>query len=473
MISQEHINQLKELLGPGKWSDDPDVLEPHLREWRDKYFGKTPLLLLPACTEDVSCIVKYCHDNRLPLVPQGGNTGLVGGGLPDQDGSELLISLKKMNKTLELDQENASITVQSGAILADIQKMADDHDFLFPVSLASEGSCQIGGIISTNAGGINVLKYGSTRDQVLGLEVILPTGEIWNGLTGLRKDNTGYDLKQVFMGAEGTLGIITSATLKLFPAVKETQTAFVAVADVAAAVQLLKTAQKQTGGLLTAFELMPRIGIQMVIDHMAGNRDPLQQAYDWYVLMECGTSLDRSLLDMDQMMEQVMVDGMEQGLILDGVIAKNMTEHKALWALRENMSEAQKFEGGSIKHDVSLPISRIDDFMDQAIKAVATAIPGIRPVPFGHLGDGNIHFNLTQPEGADKTAYLDRWEEINRLVHDIVVDMGGSISAEHGIGIMKVDELENYKSKTELDLMRRIKKTLDPHNIMNPGRIIK
>ena len=469
---QTHLNALKELAGAGGWSDDPDVLAPHLVEWRDLYQGKTPLLLLPDSSEKVAALVKYCHDNKLALVPQGGNTGLVGGGLPDESGDEILISLKRLNKVRVRDPLNQTITVEAGVILADLQAMAEEMDLYFPLSLASEGTCQVGGNISSNAGGVGVLKYGNMRDLVLGLEVVLPDGQLWDGLTGLRKDNTGYDLKQLFIGSEGTLGIVTAATLKLYPRPLNRQTALLAIPSPQAAIELLTLARKMSGDLVTAFEIIPRIGLDFLIRHMDAT-DPMETVYDWYILMECSSSLNRNHLDLENLFQQIMETAMEQELVLDGVIASSEQQRDNLWALRENLSEVQKFEGGSIKHDISVPVSKIPEFLDTASTAVKQAIPGIRPVPFGHIGDGNIHFNLTQPEGADKAAYLNRWEEINKVVHDIVHNLDGSISAEHGIGRLKVEELTRYKSPLALDLMRKLKKTMDPKNILNPGRIVQ
>ena len=469
---QNHLDNLKSIAGAGGWSDDPDVLAPHLVEWRDLYQGKTPLLLLPDSSEKVAALVKYCHDNRLPLVPQGGNTGLVGGGLPDDSGNEILISLKRLNKVRLRDPLNQTITVEAGVILADLQAMAEEMDLYFPLSLASEGTCQVGGNISSNAGGVGVLKYGNMRDLVLGLEVVLPDGQLWDGLTGLRKDNTGYDLKQLFIGSEGTLGIVTAATLKLYPRPLNTQTALLAIPSPQAAIELLTLARKMSGDLVTAFEIIPRIGLDFLVRHMDAT-DPMETAYHWHILMECSSSLDRLHLDLENLFQQIMETAMEQELVLDGVIASSEQQRDNLWALRENLSEVQKFEGGSIKHDISVPVSKIPEFLEKATAAVEQAIPGIRPVPFGHIGDGNIHFNLTQPEGADKAAYLDRWEEVNKIVHDIVHGLDGSISAEHGIGRLKVEELTRYKSPLALDLMRKLKKTLDPANILNPGRIVQ
>ena len=472
-IASSHLKNLKEISGPKGWIDDQAAMQPFIKEPRDKFQGKTPLVLLPNTTEKVSEIVTYCAQNNISIVPQGGNTGLVGGSIPTLSGNEILVSLKRLTRIREKDAHNQTITVETGCILSDIQDLAKDMGFLFPLSLAAKGSCMIGGNLSTNAGGVNVLHYGNMRSLVLGLEVVLPTGEIWQGLVGLRKDNTGYDLKQLFIGAEGTLGIITAATLKLFPYPHERQTAFVAVPTPQAAVELLELTRSISGDCITAFEMMPRLGIEIVTRHIPETRDPMTSSHDWYVLMECTSPISRSLLDLEQVMETILSEAMDKGLVLDGVIAKNETESNNLWRLRENMSAAQKHEGGSIKHDISVPISAIPDFLIEAGELVEKLIPSARLVPFGHLGDGNLHYNVTQPLDMDKSDFLDKWEDLNRHVHDLVHKYKGSFSAEHGIGRMKVPEMLHYKSKVELDMMRQIKKSLDPDNIMNPGVLIK
>ena len=472
-IDQIHLHALKTISGAKGFSDDSDVIAPHVIEPRGKFFGKTPLLLIPDSTEKVSDIVSYCYTYDIKIIPQGGNTGLVGGCIPDSSGNEIILNLKRMNKVLVKDPLNHTMTVQSGVILTDAHEVAQTIDCQFPMHIASQGSAMIGGNISSNAGGINVLHYGVMRDLVLGLEVVLPNGDIWNGLSGLRKDNTGYDLKQLFIGGEGTLGIITAATLKLFPRHKQKNTAFVALKNPQAAVELLGLARDISGDSLIAFEILPRIGLDFTIKHMPGCRDPLREHYDWHILMECATSLERDLLDLEAVMEKILVSAMKKGLVLDGVVPKNIAEMKALWNLRDHMSEAQKHEGGSVKHDISVAVSKIPTFLERATFAVEEAMPGIRPVPFGHIGDGNIHFNLSQPVDMDRQDYLAKWPDLNRIIHDIVVDMGGSISAEHGIGILKVAELERYKSEVDLKIMRDIKNTLDPKNIMNPGRVVR
>lgn len=472
-VDLKHIKQLKEIAGPKGWTDDPDIIAPHVQEPREKFFGKTPLVLFPDSAQIVSKILVYCNEHRISVVPQGGNTGLVGGSIPDTSDNEILINLKRLNKVRNTDKFNKTITVETGMILSDVHEIAHKMNCQFPMHIAAEGSSMIGGNISTNAGGINVLQYGMMRDLILGLEVVLPSGEIWNGLTGLRKDNTGYDLKQLFIGAEGTLGIITAATLKIFPENVQKKAAFVAIPNPAAAIELLSLARDLSGDNLIAFEILPRIGLDFTIRHMQDCRDPLMDKYDWYILMECATSLKDDLLNLELVMERILETAMEEGFVLDGVVPKNIDEIKKLWNLREHMSEAQKFEGGSIKHDISVPVSQIPNFLTLATDAVMKAVPGIRPVPFGHIGDGNIHFNLSQPIDMDKALFLSEWSYINRIVHDIVTELGGSISAEHGIGTLKIEELKHYKSDLDLKMMSRIKKSFDPNNILNPNRIFK
>ncbi|MCF8474123.1 MAG: FAD-binding oxidoreductase [Emcibacter sp.] len=472
-INPTHIEKLKEIAGSKGWIDNPSNMQSFLEEPRDKFKGHTDLILLPENRDQVSEIVRYCAQHKIPIVPQGGNSGLVGGGIPSSAGDEILISLRRLSHIREVNIDNQTVTVEAGCILAHIQEQAKEVDCLFPLSLAAEGSCMIGGNLSTNAGGVNVLHYGNMRNLVLGLEVVLPNGDIWHGLNGLRKNNTGYDLKQLFIGAEGTLGIITAATLKLFPYPHEKQTAFVAVKDPKAAVDFLTLARRISGNMITAFEIIPRLGLDIVIRHIPNNRDPLETSYDWYILLECTSSLGRDLLNLEQVMEHILSSAMDKGLVLDGVIAKNETESAQLWRLREHLSDAQKYEGGSIKHDISLPISAIPEFLIKSGAVVEKVIPSARPVPFGHLGDGNLHYNISQPITMDKAEFLDKWEHLNHHVHDLVKEYNGSFSAEHGIGRLKIDDMERYKSKIELDMMRKIKNSLDPDMIMNPNVILK
>jgi D-lactate dehydrogenase (cytochrome) len=459
------LNRLKQAAGAQGWSEDAAEIAPYLIEWRERWKGSTPLLLKPSTVAAVAEIVRVCAETGTPLVPQGGNTGLVGGQIPS---GEVLLSLKRLNRVRVVDAMANTMTVDAGCILADVQAAADAEERLFPLSLASEGSATIGGLISTNAGGTGVLAYGNMRELVLGLEAVLPSGEIWNGLGALRKDNTGYDLKQLFIGAEGTLGVVTGAVLKLFAKPAEIETAIVAVDSVDKAIALLNFARAQSASV-TAFELMPRNGIEFVVKHIPATRDPFDRAYPWYVL------IDVSLFAEAQVgaAQALLTDAASAGLIVDGVVAQSLSQREALWRLRDSLSEAQKPEGGSIKHDVSVPISAIPRFIAEASRAVVGAAPGARPVPFGHLGDGNIHFNISQPAGADKAAFLARTDEVNRIVHDIVHAFGGSISAEHGIGQAKIDEITRYKGVTALEIMRAVKRALDPRGIMNPGKVVR
>jgi FAD/FMN-containing dehydrogenase len=445
-------------------------MAPFLHEERGLYSSKAAAVARPGATAEVAAVVKACVDAGVSIVPQGGNTGLCGGATGREDASEIIVNLGRMNKVREIDPVNFNITVDAGCILADIQSTSAEHNSLFPLSLAAEGSCQIGGNLATNAGGINVLRYGSARDLVLGLEVVLPDGRIWNGLKSLSKDNTGYALKHLFIGAEGTLGIITAAVLKLFPQHTEVATALCALSDLDSASKLLNQARAISGDAVTAFELIPRAGIEMCAKHISGVTDPFTEPHAWYVLIELSTSRPDAAIrpSFDTLLEKAF----DEGLIKDGVVAETLEQSKSLWRLRESLPEAQKHEGGSIKHDVSVPVSRVTEFIAKGSEIVALQFPGARPVPFGHMGDGNIHFNISQPLGADKTAFLAQWAEMNRVVHDLVASMSGSFSAEHGIGRLKVEEMSRYKNPIELELMLRLKKAFDPKNLMNPGKIL-
>jgi FAD/FMN-containing dehydrogenase len=466
-IPADTIARLKDAAGAKGFSEDPQEIAPHLVEWRGKYRGRSPLLLKPADTETVSAILAICNETYTPVVPQGGNTGLVGGQIPT-DG-EVLLSLERMTAIRQVDPDGMHLIAEAGTILAKVREAADRAGRYFPLSLASEGSCTIGGNLSTNAGGVNVLRYGNARDLTLGLEVVLADGRVLDLLRTLRKDNTGYDLKQLFVGAEGTLGIITAAALKLFPKPRARATALAGVRDPKAAVALLGRLQDQTGGLVSAFELIPRIGLELVCAHIPDTADPLTSRAPWYVLIEATSSGHEPL---QEILQDSIAAALDDGLVTDAVFAASEAQRAALWRLRESLSEAQKAEGGSIKHDVAVPVDDVPAFLEQASATVAELVPGIRPVPFGHLGDGNIHFNLSVPKGADDKAYLARWEEISRAVHDIVWDFGGSISAEHGLGLMKREEIQRYKSAAEMDAMRALKRTFDPNNILNPGKLV-
>jgi FAD/FMN-containing dehydrogenase len=461
------FDRLKDAVGTKGFSEDPAELAPHLEEWRGKYQGHSPLLLKPATTAEVSGILRICHETGTPLVPQGGNTGLVGGQIPFH--GEILLSTKRLNRIRALDENGMTLTVEAGVTLAQVQQAADQKKFLFPLSLASEGSCTIGGNIATNAGGTHVLRYGMTRALVLGLEVVTANGTVLDMLRSLHKDNTGYDLKQNFIGSEGTLGVITAACLRLFPKPDLVVTAFAAVPSPAAAVKLLGAMQARTGGMLSAFELIPRIALEFVTRHIDGTRDPLAAPAPWYILMEATGGREAGLV---ASFEAALEGAMADGIASDAVVAASAAQAAALWKLRESISEGQKREGASIKHDISVPVAAIPDFLAKATPAVLALAPGARPVSFGHLGDGNLHFNFNSPKAGDDPAFLAQWDEIQRAVHDIVKEFGGSISAEHGIGVMKVAQLPRYKSHEELDAMRAIKAAFDPGNILNPGKTV-
>jgi FAD/FMN-containing dehydrogenase len=447
---------------------DAAGIAPHLIERRDLYQGHSPLVLRPGTVDEVSAILRLASETDTPIVPQGGNTGLVGAQIPHN--GEVVVSLSRLNAIRSVDPANDTMTVEAGVVLDEIHKAADAVDRFFPLSLGSEGSCQIGGNLSTNAGGTAVLAYGNTRALVLGLEVVLADGRIWNGLRALRKDNTGYDLKDLFVGAEGTLGVITAAVIKLFPKPRETATAFVAVQDPAGALKLFAHARAKAGSQLTACEILPRIGLEFVFRHASGSRDPLAEAYPWYVLVELSSPLEGA--DLGGLMQAILEDAFEDGTVLDAAVASSMAQAEDFWQIRLMMSEVQRHEGGSIKSDVSVPVGKVAEMLERGIETVSAMIPGVRPVPFGHLGDGNIHFNFSQPEGADREAFMAQWGPVTDAIDDLVMEFGGSISAEHGIGFMKRHLMEHIKQPVELELMRSIKATLDPKGILNPGKVV-
>jgi FAD/FMN-containing dehydrogenase len=473
----DFVEKLRAIVGDKGLITDDAGKHPYLTDWRDNYLGTALAVVRPGSTEEVAGVVKLCAAAGVAIVPQGGNTGLVGGGMPHEDGREIVLSLTRMNRILEIDEIGYSMTVEAGVILKTIQETAAAHDRLFPLSLAAEGSCTIGGNLSTNAGGVQVLHYGNTRHLVLGLEVVTPTGEVWNGLRALKKDNTGYDLRDLYLGAEGTLGIITKAVLKLWPRPKDVATSWIAVPSPQAAVDLLSGAHAASEDNVTSCELMARQGVDFVLKHIPGANDPLAERHDWYVLLEWSSTRARregaNETGLREKMETYLGEAMEQGLVLDAAIAQNEAQGRAFWALRENHSEAQKREGPSIKHDISVAVSKIPAFMTEGLAAMKKALPDCRPVPFGHVGDGNLHFNCQSPPGWDKKRFNEHGEAISGAVYDLVVGYGGSISAEHGIGRLKVDELAHYRSRIELDTMRSIKRALDPQNLMNPGKIVR
>jgi FAD/FMN-containing dehydrogenase len=464
------LERIRTLVGPRGWLDDPAAMAPYLTETRGLFHGRARAVVSPASTAEVAEVVRLCNDNRIGIVPQGGNTGRCGGAMPDTTGQQIILCLTRLNRIRALDPLNYTLTVEAGCILAAVQAAAAQVDRLFPLSLGAEGSCQIGGNLATNAGGTNVLRYGNARELTLGLEVVLPNGEIWDGLTGLRKNNTGYDLRDLFIGAEGTLGIITAAVLKLFPLPHDVQTAFVALRDLDACIELLARARTASSDAVSTFELLPRIGLQFALDHIPGCRDPFASPYDWYVLLVLSGISPQG--GMRAHLETLLSEAWQEGLLQDAVIAVSEAQSLELWKLREGLVEGQRFEGGSIKHDISIPVSRVPEFIRTASERVQRELPGIRVCAFGHVGDGNIHYNLTQPVGMNPETFLALWQPFNHLVHAIAMAMHGSFSAEHGIGQLKVEAMARYKSATELELMRRIKAVLDPNGIMNPGKVL-
>ncbi|WP_422373552.1 FAD-binding oxidoreductase [Hoeflea sp.] len=464
------IERFSAITGPGNAFTEASDIAPHLIEPRGLYKGESPLVLRPGSTEEVAAILKLASETGTAVVPQGGNTGLVGGQSPRPGAGEIVLSLARLNKVRSLDPVGQTMVAEAGVVLADAQSAANDAGLLFPLSLGSEGSCQIGGNLSSNAGGTAVLAYGNMRQLCLGLEVVLPDGEIWNGLRALKKDNTGYDLRDLFIGAEGTLGIITAAVLKLFPSPKGHETIYAGVDSPKTALKLFRLAQDYCGPSLTGFELMPRIGIEFTTRHMEGVRDPLAEPHPWYALIDISSGQSQEAAR--AMLEGLFVAADEQGLIRDAAAAESEAQRQAFWHMRESMSWAQKPEGGSIKHDVSVPVAKVPEFLETADKAVLSAMPGARIVAFGHMGDGNIHYNISQPLDADKDRFLARWKEMNEIVHAIVLKLNGSISAEHGIGQLKRDELAAIRSPVEMALMRRIKSAFDPEGIMNPGKVV-
>ena len=458
------IDQLAALVGPAQVLSDPADIAPFVTDWRGRYRGAAQCVVRPGNTAEVAAVVKACVESGVAIVPQGGNTSLCGAATPDGSGGAVVVSLSRLNRILTVDRKNSTISVEAGCTLAAVQEAARAADRLFPLALASEGTCQIGGNLSTNAGGVQVLRYGNTRELTLGLEVVLANGDIWNGMRGLRKDNTGYDLKQLFIGAEGTLGIITGAVLKLFPLPKRQVTCWLNVASPAAAVDLLNSAKTVFDAQLTAFELVSETSLGLVLKNIPDTLRPTDEA-PWYVLAEFSEADPAAV-------EAWLAGRLEAGEVSDGVVAQSETQAKKLWALRENISEAQKIEGISIKHDVSVPVSRIPQFLATADAALAKAFPGVRVVAFGHVGDGNLHYNLSQADARDNASFLASEPEVHRIVHDAVHALNGSISAEHGIGQLKREEILRYKSPVEMALMRSLKQALDPRGLMNPGKVL-
>jgi FAD/FMN-containing dehydrogenase len=464
------VERIRRTLGPSGCIEEPDRVAPFEVDFRGLFHGATPLVACPGSTADTAQALAICNELGVGVVPHGGNTSYCGGATPGEDGTEIVLSLRRMNRIREVDAANFSMVAEAGCILADVQAAAERADRFFPLSLGSEGSCQIGGNLSTNAGGLNALRYGVARDLALGLEVVLADGRVLDGLTSLRKDNTGYDLKDLFVGAEGTLGVITAASLRLFPRPRTTETAFLAVPGPRAAVQLLARLRAATGDALTSFEYLPRMAVEFTLRHIPGIADPLGRPYECYVL--CEISSAREDASLRAALEAALAEAMGSGLVLDAVLAESLAQREALWRLRESVPEAQRAEGASIKHDVSVPVAALPEFMDAATAAVLAIVPAGRMVAYGHVGDGNLHFNVSEPPGGGRAAFAARESEIQSAVHAIVRRFHGSVSAEHGIGRLKRAELAQHKSPVALETMHAIKRALDPKGIMNPGKVL-
>ena len=463
--------RLREILGVDGVLTDPADCAPFLVDHLGRCHGRAVAVVQPRSVAQVSQLLALCESERIGVVPHGGNTSYCGGAIPDESGRQLVLSLRRLNRIRSVDVTNYSLTAEAGCILSQVQQAADTAGCFFPLSLGSQGSCQIGGNLSTNAGGVNVLRYGMMRDLVLGLEVVLPGGRVLEGLSALRKDNTGYDIKSLFLGAEGTLGVITAATLKLFPQIRARATALVALPDVRAAVTLLGELRAASGDRISSFELISRAALELTTRHIPGVSDPLAAAHGWYVL--CELSSARAAEPLDEVLEEALGAALTRGTLLDAVLTRSERERAALWKLRESIPEAQRHEGASLKHDISLPIAVLADFLDRAVPWVSANVPDGRLVAYGHVGDGNLHFNISQSAGADRERFLARVDSVRRAVHELVREFGGSFSAEHGIGRLKVGELERYASAVELELMRAVKRALDPHGIMNPGKVLR
>jgi FAD/FMN-containing dehydrogenase len=470
MISPEFLNACRDILGAGQVLTDPEDMAAYLTDWRGRFTGSAAAVLRPADTQQVAAVIALCAAAKVPVVPQGGNTGLVLGSVPDRTGNAVVLSMKRMNRIRSMDLVNNTITVEAGCILETVQDAASEAGRLFPLSLAAEGSCTIGGNLATNAGGTAVLRYGSMRDLCLGLEVVTADGKIWEGLRGLRKDNTGYDLRNLFIGAEGTLGIITAAVLKLFPQPKVQVTAMVGLNTPEDALRLLTMAQATCAASLTGFELMSQFSLALVTQHFPQMRTGFAQAYPQYVLLEISDS--ESEEHATAMLEALVAEAMESEVLCDAIVASSIAQSKALWSLREHITLAQAAEGKHVKHDVSVPISSIAEFIGTTDALLQDAFPGCRMVTFGHLGDGNLHYNVSAPEDLADEAFITHQDAINQIVHDSTVRFGGSISAEHGLGMLKRDEIRRYKSDVELSLMLAIKNALDPDKLMNPGKVL-
>jgi len=472
MTAHSLLERIAGIVGPQGLVTGPAELEPYVADWRGIFRGSALAAVRPASTAEVAAVIRLCADTRTAIVPQGGNTGMCGAATPHAGAGEIVLSLARMNRIIEVDPLDNTMTVEAGCILANIQQAAADVDRLFPLSLGAEGSCQIGGNLSTNAGGVNVLRYGNTRDLVLGLEVVLPDGRVWNGLRALRKDNTGYDLKQLFIGAEGTLGIITGAVLKLFPRPAATATTWTAVPHPEAALELLALLRRHCGERVTAFELISRNCLDLVLQHIPGTRDPLPRPHEWYVLAELSDSRGGDALRGE--LQSVLEAALESRLVIDVVLGESEAQSRALWRLRETIPEAARGEAGMLyRHDISVAVSRIPDFILEARAALLERFPGANIICFGHLGDGNLHYNAFIPGRLRADAAAREAADVTTLVYDVVHRYEGSFSAEHGVGLAKLADMVRYKSPVELELMAVLKRTLDPHGIMNPGKVLE
>lgn len=469
-LSPGLLDRLSALLGPRGLLTDAAALEPHLADWRALYRGRTPCVIRPGSTAELAEAVGLCAAAGTPMVPQGGNTSMVGGATPDESGRQVVVSLARLNRIRDLDPMDMTMTAEAGVVVKAAQQAAEEAGCLFPLSFGGEGTAMVGGVLSTNAGGNTTVRYGNARELMLGLEVVLPDGQVWNGLRRLRKDNTGYALRHLFVGAEGTLGFITAAVLRLFPRPRETELAFCAVADEDAALALFRRFRDRDEGAVRAFEYMSGTGVDFAARHIDGAAWPLAARAGHVVLVDLASS--RPDAGLRGLMEAVLEEAMAAGEVLDAVVAESEAQRNALWKIREEHPEAQKREGASVKNDVSVPVSRVPELIRRASEACRALIPGIRPVPFGHMGDGNIHMNLEQPEGMDPAAFLARSHDIMETVNAVVRELGGSFSAEHGIGRLKTDMMEDWRGGAELDAMRRIKAALDPQGLMNPGKVL-
>jgi FAD/FMN-containing dehydrogenase len=463
-MSKLILNKLKSVVGSNGWITSKNELTPYITEWRDILEGNPLIVLLPNSTKEVSDIIKICAYHKIAIVPQGGNTGLCGGAIPDKSGKQVIISLKNLNRIRKLIKDEHVVVLEAGCILSKIHEKMERNNLSFPIDMSSSGSCQIGGNISTNAGGTNVLKYGTLRAQVLGLEVVLPSGEIWNGISRLKKDTAGYDLKQLFIGAEGTLGVITAASLKVYPSPKEIKTALIAIQEPSSINHLLYTLRTKYENNIETLELISNRAMRYVIRHIPSTENPFDDYFPWYILLEISNT------EIDEFNSELM-GYLESGYIDNAIVAKNIREKQSLWRIRHSISEAQKKEGASIKHDISVPISSIIEFIIKAEQKVHELLPSAKVVSFGHVGDGGVHFNVTQPKDLPIEQFDDYRKKISSSVYDCAKHFNGSISAEHGIGIFKKEDLIKYKSNLEIDLMRKIKASIDPDNIMNPGKI--